>query len=86
MCTADAARLVLAVLAFNLTRAAAGLTDRQPAGATTTTIRRELIAVPAPIATSARRITLHLPQARPRQDAWTALFDRINDPPTPLAA
>jgi hypothetical protein len=83
---ANAAWLVLAVLAFNLTRAAASLTDRQLARATTATIRRKLIAVPARIATSARRITMHLPQAWPWQDAWTALFDRINDPPTPLAA
>jgi Transposase DDE domain group 1 len=84
--TANAAWLVLAVMAFNLTRAAASLTDRQLARATTATIRRKLIVVPARIATSARRITLHLPQAWPWQDAWTALFDRINDPPTPLAA
>lgn len=79
--TANAAWLVLAVIAFNLTRAAASLTEPDLARATTATIRRKLIAVPARIATSARRVTLHLPQAWPWEPAWTALFDRVNDPP-----
>ena len=77
--TANAAWLVLAVIAFNLTRAAL-------AKATTATIRRTLINVPARIATSARRITLHLPRNWPWQDAWTTLFDRVSDPPAVLAA
>jgi len=84
--TANAAWLVLAVIAFNLTRAAASLTDQQLAKATTATIRRKLIIVPARVATSARRITLHLPHAWPWESAWTALFDRVNDPPPVLAA
>lgn len=84
--TANAAWLVLAVMAFNLTRAAASLTDSQLAKATTATIRRKLITVPARVATSARQITLHLPQAWPWETAWTALFDRVSDPPTVLAA
>lgn len=82
--TANAAWLVLAVMAFNLTRAAASLTDSQLAKATTATIRRKLITVPARVATSARRITLHLPHAWPWETAWTALFDRVNDPPSTL--
>jgi hypothetical protein len=84
--TANAAWLVLAVMAFNLTRAAASLTEPDLAKATTATIRRKLIAVPARVATSARRVTLHLPQAWPWQTAWTALFDRASDPPPALAA
>jgi hypothetical protein len=84
--TANAAWLVLAVIAFNLTRAAAGLTDPQLAKATTATIRRKLITVPARVATSARRVTLHLPQAWPWEPAWTTLFDRVSDPPSYLAA
>jgi len=84
--TANAAWLVLAVIAFNLTRAAASLTDQQTAKATTATIRRKLITVPTRVATSARRITLHLPNAWPWEDAWTALFDRVSDPPPLLAA
>jgi hypothetical protein len=54
--TANAARLVLAVMAFNLARAAATLTGPRLARATTATIRRALIAVPARIASSARRL------------------------------
>jgi len=84
--TANAAWLVLAVIAFNLTRAAASLTDPQMAKATTATLRRKLIIVPARVATSARRIALHLPHAWPWESAWTALFDRVNDPPPALAA
>lgn len=84
--TANAAWLVLAVVAFNLTRAAASLTEPQLAKATTATIRRKLIAVPAQAATSARRTILHLPTAWPWETAWTHLFDRVADPPTPLSS
>ncbi len=79
--TANAAWLVLAVIAFNLTRAAGTAAAPDLARATTATIRRKLITVPARVATSARRITLHLPQAWPWETAWTALFDRVSDPP-----
>ena len=79
---ANAAWLVLAVLAFNLTRVAATLTAApELARATTATVRRKLIHVPARVASSARRITLHLPQAWPWHEAWTRLFDRVADPP-----
>ena len=84
--TANAAWLVLAVIAFNLTRAAGTVAAPDLARATTATIRRKLITVPARVATSARRITLHLPQAWPWETAWTALFDRVSDPPPALAA
>ena len=79
--TANAAWLVLAVIAFNLTRAAGAAAAPNLAKATTATIRRTLITVPARVSTSARRITLHLPQAWPWEIAWTALFDRVSDPP-----
>ena len=71
---------------FNLTRTAACLTAPQLAKATTGTIRRRLIAVPARIATSARRLILHLPLGWPWQDAWTAMFHRACGPPTVVAA
>jgi hypothetical protein len=83
--TANAAWLVLAVMAFNLTRAAAALSGPALAKATTATIRRKLIHVPARIAASARRITLHLPQAWPWEVAWTQLFTHSCGPPTPAA-
>lgn len=57
---ASAAWLVCAVIAFNLTRAAATITGPDLAKATTGTIRRTLIAVPARIAASA-----HLHGSRP---------------------
>jgi hypothetical protein len=84
--TANAAWLVLAVIAFNLTRAAGTLAAPDLARATTATIRRKLITGPARVASSARRITLHLPKAWPWEVAWTALFDRVSDPPPVLAA
>jgi hypothetical protein len=79
---ANAAWLVVAVIAFNLTRAAATLTGQAKlAKATTATIRRQLIAVPARVASSARRIVLHLPQAWPWETAWTQLFTHGSGPP-----
>ncbi|MBB2892102.1 hypothetical protein FHU39_002086 [Flexivirga oryzae] len=83
---ANAAWLVLAVMAFNLTRAAATLTSTELAKATTATIRHKLITVPARVATSARRITVHLPRDWPWENAWSAMFDRVSDPPALLAA
>lgn len=83
--TANAAWLVLAVIAFNLTRAAGTMAAPDLARATTATIRRKLITVPTRVATSARRITLHLPRHWPWETAWTALFDRVSDPPSLLA-
>jgi hypothetical protein len=81
---ANSAWLVLAVIAFNLTRAAATLTGAALARSRTATIRRKLITVPARIASSARRVTLHLPSAWPWQNAWTELFTRVcGPPPTP---
>jgi Transposase DDE domain group 1 len=83
--TANAAWLVFAVMAFNLTRAAATLTGPQLAKATTATIRRRLISIPARIATSARRLTLHLPRRWPWQPAWTQLFTQACGPPRTLS-
>jgi hypothetical protein len=87
---ANAAWLVLAVTAFNLTRAAAATADTGLTRATTATIRRKLINIPARIASSARRITLHLPENWPWETGWTHLFDHaftrparpLPDPPT----
>lgn len=75
--TANAAWLVLAAMAFNLTRAAATITGPRLARARTATIRRTLITVPARIASSARRLTLHLPRDWPWERAWNTLFDNL---------
>jgi hypothetical protein len=78
---ANSAWLVCAVMAFNLTRAAGGIAGGRLAKATTATLRRTLVAVPARIASSARRLTLHLPQYWPWQQAWMTLFTRALGPP-----
>ena len=78
---ANAAWLVLAVMAFSLTRAAATITGPRLAKATTATIRRKLIAVPARVASSARTVTLHLPAHWPWETAWSDLFNRACGPP-----
>lgn len=75
--TGNAAWLVLAVMAFGLTRAAATLTGPALAKSRTATIRSTLISVPAPIASSARRLTLHLPWAWPWETAWNTLFRNL---------
>jgi hypothetical protein len=81
--TANSAWLVLAVISFNLTRAAGVIADRagRLARATTATIRRTLIHVPARLARSARRITLHLPHAWPWETAFARLFTATHAPP-----
>jgi hypothetical protein len=78
---ANSAWLVLAAIAFNLTRAAGALASTFHAKATTGTIRAQLIAVPARIARSARRLRLHLPRDWPWETAWTQLFDATCGPP-----
>jgi len=73
---ANAAWLVCAVMAFNLTRAAATLTAHPKlVRATTATIRDALITVPARIASSARRLTLHLPTDWQWEKPWITLFE-----------
>jgi hypothetical protein len=84
--TANAAWLVLAVIAFNLTRAAAALTGPALAKARTATIRRTLITVPARIASSARRLTLHLPRDWPWESAWNTLFGSLFHRNRPITA
>lgn len=72
--TANAAWLVCAAMAFNLTRAAGVIASTAHARARTATIRAQLIAVPARIANHARRWRLHLPTRWPWQTAWEALL------------
>jgi hypothetical protein len=78
---AKAAWLVLAVMAFNLTRAAAALAGPTLAKATTGTVRRKLSTCRARVASSARRLTLHLPSAWPWHKPWADVFTRVCDPP-----
>ncbi|MBT2554126.1 IS1380 family transposase [Arthrobacter sp. ISL-5] len=75
--TANAAWLALAAMAFNLTRAAPTAAGNGLAKARTATVRRKLISVPARIASSARKLRLHLPADWPWENAWTDLSNRI---------
>ncbi|HET6868469.1 MAG TPA: IS1380 family transposase [Solirubrobacteraceae bacterium] len=78
---ANSAWLVLAAIAFNLTRAVGALASSFHAKATTATIRRQLINVAARITRSARRSTLRLPAAWPWTTAWQRLFNAATGPP-----
>ena len=64
---------------------AATLAGADLARATTATIRRKLITVPARVASSARRVTLHLPTAWPWETAWSRLFNHGCGPPATLS-
>jgi hypothetical protein len=79
--TANAAWLVLATIAFNLSRAAGALAGADLAKARSGTIRRKLITVPARISTSARNIVLNLPARWPWEAGWTSLFASACGPP-----
>ena len=80
---ANSAWLVCAAMAFNLTRAAGALASTLHAKATTGTIRAQLINVPARLARSARRLTLHLPSAWPWEKSWKQLLDgSLHGPPS----
>jgi hypothetical protein len=48
---------------------------------TTATLRAHLVNIPARIARSARRPTLHPPEQRRWRDAFTELFDAAHAPP-----
>ncbi|MFE5098227.1 IS1380 family transposase [Streptomyces sp. NPDC056638] len=78
---ANAAWLTLWAMTYNLLRATGALTSAFHTKATTATLRTHLVQVPARIARSARRITLHLPHNWPWQHAWTHLFDTVHGPP-----
>ena len=80
---ANNAWLTLAAIAHNLTRAAGAAASPFHARAETATIREHLIRIPARIARSARRLTIHLPQAWSWEPAWRRLFTTAHPPPAP---
>ena len=71
---ANAAWLTLACVAFNLLRAAGAAASTRHAKARWATLRTHLVAVPARIASSARRLVLHLPTNWPWSPAWDKLW------------
>lgn len=79
--TANAAWLVCAAIAHNLTRAAGALASSFHARARTGTIRAQLIHTPARTARSAGQLVLHLPRDWPWEPGLTELFRRaLHDP------
>jgi Transposase DDE domain group 1 len=83
---ANAAWLVCAAIAHNLTRAAGALACGRHRRARTATIRTQLIATPARIAHSAHRQVLHLPRDWPWEPGLDELFRRALHDPLPTAA
>jgi Transposase DDE domain group 1 len=82
---ANSAWLVCAAIAFNLTRAAGCIASTFHAKATTSTIRAQLITIPARIARSARRLVLHLPIDWPWEQPWRELAAHgCGPPPAPI--
>jgi hypothetical protein len=81
---ANSAWLVLAAIAYNLTRAVGVLASARHAKATTATIRSQLVNLAAPVTRSARRTRLRLPAAWPWATAWRRLFAAATGPPIPL--
>jgi len=84
--TANAAWLVCAAIAHNLTRAAGALASTFHARARTATIRNQLINTPGRIARSAHRLVLHLPQDWPWEPGVDELFTHALHDPVPTAA
>jgi Transposase DDE domain group 1 len=82
---ANAAWLVCAAIAHNLTRAAGALAGGRHRRARTATVRAQLIATPARIAHSAHRQVLHLPHDWPYEPGLDELFRRALHDPLPAA-
>lgn len=77
--TANAAWLQFAVIAHNLSRAAA--TAAGLGRARMNTLLRVIVATPARLATTGRRLVMHLPADWPWAIAWTRLWDTATSPP-----
>lgn len=82
--TANAAWVALAVTAFNLARATGVAAGEQRAR--WATLRTKIINIPGRIATTARRLDLHLPADWPWATGWESLWSIATGPPTAAAA
>lgn len=82
--SANAAWLAFAAIAFNISRTAAHAAGR--ATARMATILSTITAVPARIATTGRRLVLHLPERWPWQHAWIRLWTIATGTSPPVAA
>ena len=80
---ANAAWVALAVTAFNIARATAVAASMRTAR--WATVRTRIINIPARIATTGRRLDLHLPIHWPCAPAWESLWSTATDPPAAIA-
>ena len=71
---ANSAWLALGCIAFNILRAAGAAASARHARARWATLRTHLVAVPARVATTARRLVLHLPKDWPWAPDWQDLW------------
>lgn len=78
---ANAAWVACAVIAFNIARAAAVAASMRTAR--WATLRTRIINIPARIATTSRRLVLHLPTHWPWTSGWKSLWATATGPPTP---
>jgi len=81
---ANAAWVACAVTAFNIARATAVAADL--AKARWATLRTRIINIPARVATTGRRLVLHLPTHWPWAESWQALHAIATGPPEPARA
>ncbi len=80
--TANAAWVALAVTAFNIARATAVAAAMNRSR--WTSVRKKIIDVPARIASTARRLDLHLPTDWPWATGWESLWSIATGPPAPV--
>lgn len=78
--TANAAWLSHAVIAFNIARAAAVATGAPKIR--WATLREQIIRTPARVASTGRRLILHLPRDWPWTSHWQSLWDTATQPLT----
>ena len=78
---ANAAWVACAVIAFNIARAAAVAAHLTKAR--WTSVRTKIINVPGRIATTSRRLDLHLPTRWPWSGQWEQLWATATGPPAP---
>ena len=79
---ANAAWVACAVIAFNIARATAVAAAMHTAR--WATLRTRVINIPARIATTGRRLVLHLPKHWPWTSGWESLWSTATGPPSPV--
>ena len=80
---ANAAWVACSVIAFNIARAAAVAAGQHHAR--WATLRTRIINIPARIATTGRRLVLHLPTHWPWSSGWESLWSAATGPPPTVA-